>query len=352
MPASTLNYSARCALQSVLVGLMLSAAACSSRSAKAPSASASKESPVAVEMKGATVNNGELQVTALLVPKTAIPADDVAVVLRGLGDGKVVREEVKGVREVFPVDTLEKGQRVLFSFAMESAGLSEYQLAATWGDEAKALLQKQKTALPITSAQPEVVSADADTSSNDERDRSAAQSTTTQLIAKLDDTVPSQIDGVVRDKNDSKNREAIEGAARPPIAAGARGRINENQTLNSQGILVITGSDIRPDQTACSQAPCPKRVAVEVELYNDSAQHVSEIVLGAGLYWRDQGIATKFPEDGMALTPNESAAELDAVVLGPGERRTVRVRIDRDIPELPFGSFEPHIRIVTYKRHE
>lgn len=94
----------------------------------------------------------------------------------------------------------------------------------------------------------------------------------------------------------------------------------------------------------CSAPPCPSTYRLAGNLFNNSNQVVQQAELGVGFIWVPKGanldLSAQIPQD-------EENVEISGLNLAPQQSRPFNLDIDRVVPEVPNGSFQPVVRVIS-----
>lgn len=109
------------------------------------------------------------------------------------------------------------------------------------------------------------------------------------------------------------------------------------------GQLIIENLQISKSPGKCIQDQCLLSIKLSGQLHNTGSGSVESATLGVGFVFLEQGQALDLDN---AIPQNEELLELKSLNLGPGMRRSFRLVIDRQVPELSEGEYAPIVRIV------
>lgn len=93
---------------------------------------------------------------------------------------------------------------------------------------------------------------------------------------------------------------------------------------------------------------CPVRFTLDAEVANEGGGAAAEIVLATGFIWEQQRGA-KEGTPATTVPDQEEQLPLEGVVLRAGESRTIRLALDRAVPQFSGGSLKPVVRVVEFK---
>ena len=245
-----------------------------------------KQAPLSIDVAQAFFDQDKLNVKVIITTHTEISPDQIVLGIAGLRDGELVEETYKKISDVVASERLDAETKLAVRFELASKDLSEYQVKCNWGNDA------------------------------------------TELWAKLN---PS-----------------IETPANESRASLANQKIDQNllKTPAISGKLELSDLDIQSEELPCVLAPCDLNYTVVGRFLNGKETQVSTAKLAVGLYWAEEGQLPELPKTSEALSENEQVIEV-ALGLQSGEAATIRVKLDRSIPQVPGGSFIPHVRLIS-----
>jgi hypothetical protein len=94
----------------------------------------------------------------------------------------------------------------------------------------------------------------------------------------------------------------------------------------------------------CPDRTCPSAYSVSGQLLNSGGTIIHTVSLGVGFVWVPQGakldLSGQIPED-------EERIEITGLNLEPRQSRPFKLDIDRAVPTLSGGSYQPVVRIVS-----
>jgi len=111
-------------------------------------------------------------------------------------------------------------------------------------------------------------------------------------------------------------------------------------------MLEIKSVDIESMASECKLAPCDLTYTLHAELENKGQQAVHKASLAVGLYWVNEGQLPSLPNDNTSLGSFEELVELSNLEIASGDSQKIKVTLDRSVPQVPGGSFIPHIRLL------
>lgn len=279
--------------------------------------------PMSIDIVQAYLEQGRLHVKARLEAKTNIQTSGVVLQLTGLKDGEVTEEQIQRLSEITPVNDLSAGQAVSAQFELSTPALTEYQLRCSWGADAVALLSK---AAPGGVAQADDKRGHLGTASDGEV-RPAESDVHAQSTAEpLGQESTKELSHIL--ENDAENSRD------QGTALGAKQAVLSNMHIEE------TKSD-------CLGQFCQKLFSVSADLVNGGDLTIAEVTLGLGVYWAAEGTSPDLPRYGSPLSSTEKEIKLTRLNLRPGDSRPLKINVDRPIPSIPGGRFEPHLRLVT-----
>ena len=141
------------------------------------------------------------------------------------------------------------------------------------------------------------------------------------------------------------------------VAWGQESLVNETtpKTLSKQtkakpsSVLDIVGSELEEQETSCEKPPCDKRYAIRAEVANLGSQTVANIRLAVGIYFAPAGHVPAQKSHGEPLAEGEELLSLGDLKLPPGERKKIKIAVDRAVPTVPGGSFLPYARVIDFQ---
>ncbi len=117
---------------------------------------------------------------------------------------------------------------------------------------------------------------------------------------------------------------------------------------NRPPLLTIRKIELFRERGKCQETPCPIQLTVSGELYNSGQTAVCDIELAVGLIW----VAAGEDRKDASYDPDEAGEEhvrLTDLCLESGVAKPIRFVIDRDVPEIVGGAYQPMIRIVGFQ---
>ncbi len=296
----------------LIVGqLLFGLSGCSSHQAATPleklaAEDGAGEAPVAqppldIEIGQAFVHDESLHVKVYVRAQHEIPTSDVNVTLRGLKEGMLLGEKVQMLKESMSEQSLKPGDVVALNFEMPVEGLTEYQVKCSWGDEAKQPGQEPPSSKP------------------------------SELVLK--DALPQESD-------------ILAGVASAPEAEIAPETSSSPEAL--KGELELADLEAKREELPCTAPPCDLQYMFHARLKNSSNTAVESVRLALAIMWVNDGESPSFPPPLTAKQEGEELIELSGLTLSPGTEKKIRVKVDKDIPSVPGGSFIPYLRLLDY----
>lgn len=252
--------------------------------------------PLKVRVAQAFFNGEDLHIKVHVSTKTELPADSIVVEVSGLREGEIKESQYQQLSKVTGLPLLQAGQIIVVPFTLQAQELTEYQVRTTWGEEAQAVLRAH--------------------ASNEDASQSVKHAQNLPAEIELQTTPPNLL-------------------AR---AAGPELRL-ENLAVSEEELV-------------CDDAPCDLLYTLEAELVNHGEMAAHAPSLALGLYWANEGQVPQIPLSDQGLMPQEEHIFLDTLVLEPGARRPLRVRVDRAVPQVPGGRFIPHLRVLPQAKNQ
>lgn len=287
--------------------------------------------PVEVSVAQAFFDSNDLNVKVHLKTLKEMDPQNIIVGVSGLKEGKLVEESYQRVSDVIATDTLDEDSLVALRFTLSSGDLSEYQVKCNWGPG---------VSIPTVTAHVETLL---------EVAQPLAQSEEEQLEVALesDALIIEPTEGITRA---SLSRE-IELGEELDFAGGEKKDDNiqvvesEREAIE-QDDLRIQELDVENETILCSEPPCDIMYTVLAKLENKGTETVDSVQIAVGLYWANSGQLPKVPAPDAELQENEELIELSELNIASGKSKKVRVKLDRSVPDVPGGSFIPHVRLL------
>ncbi len=114
-------------------------------------------------------------------------------------------------------------------------------------------------------------------------------------------------------------------------------------------MVALNAVDIEEQVLDCPAQPCDLKYIVSAGIENGTPQAVGALKLAIGIYWVTEGLLPEIPAAGAPLSAAEEPIDLGGTVLAPGEKKRIRINVDRAIPVVPGGRFVPHLRLLEFK---
>jgi hypothetical protein len=311
-------------------------------SARAPLAADDSEraaaaiAPVEVSVAQAFFDNESLNVKVHLKTLTEMDPSNIVVGVSGLKEGTLVEESFQRVSEVVQETTLEEQSVVALRFKLSSEHLSEYQVKCNWGEGVIIPPSVVLSNIDESGAEDVLEIAEATEAIQEDAFIEAPESGSTRASLSRDFELPENEEFSV-DSVDSEDidQEMVE---IEPLQ-------DESEPLPAED-LYIAELDVENETILCNEPPCDIMYTVLAQLENRGAQTVDNVQIAVGLYWANSGQLPKVPNANSSLQDNEELIELDGLNIAAGSRATVRVKLDRSVPDVPGGSFIPHVRLL------
>lgn len=243
-----------------------------------------KKAPLSVDVAQAFFDQEKLNIKIILSTHTEVDPSQIVLGVSGLSDGELVEETYKKLSDVVAGDLLEADSKIAVRFELTQKDLTEYQVRCSWGNEAKDLWAK------LTPAEQK----------QEPQDARASLATS----------------------KDNLNLPALSGK------------------------LELSNLDIQSEQLQCVLPPCDLSYTVVGKFYNGTENVAQKAKLAVGLYWANDGQVPQIPDSNEQVNENEEVVEV-ALGLQSRETATIRVKLDRSVPQVPGGSFIPHVRLIS-----
>lgn len=257
--------------------------------AEATANNAVGEPPLKVEIAQAFFDHGKLNVKVRLQAKTSVNPAEVVVLLSGLREGSVVEEKAERLDSAFADKVMDSGETAVLRFELDSSDLTEYQVQCSWGSDAISLISDKNLRASLSTG--EVGQAKADGSQ---------------------DGTPS-----------------IEQQA--------------------EAAFSLTEIKLEAQESSCSNPPCDKMFTIYGSLINRTQSDVGEVQLALGLFWTNEGAKVSEIQAQAPKLENEEVIQLEDVVVKPGEKKRIRVKVDKPVPIVPGGAFVPRLRLLGFQ---
>lgn len=245
-----------------------------------------KQAPLSIEVAQAFFDQEKLNVKVVVTTHTEINPADIVIGIAGLRDGELVEETYKKISEVVASEELDAETKLIVRFELVSKDLSEYQVKCSWGKDARELWAKLTPSI----------------------DAPATESRAALANQKLD----------------------------PEIL----------KTPALSGNLELSELDIQSEELPCVIPPCDLSYTVVGKFFNGKEKTASTAKLAVGLYWANEGQLPQLPQATDTINENEEIVNV-ALGLESRESATIRVKLNRSVPQVPGGSFIPHVRLIS-----
>ncbi len=248
-----------------------------------------KEPPIEISVAQAFFEEHILRIKIRLRAKTMLDARELAVAVSGLREGDIVEEQLVCLSDRLQQDMMGEGQSALLDFALRESGLTEYQVRGSWGEDARKILARRRSGVQASAGQ---------------------------------------------------------GPAMPQVVEASAGKV---AVPEGTGMVALNAVDIEEQVLDCPAQPCDLKYIVSAGIENGTPQAVGALKLAIGIYWVTEGLLPEIPAAGAPLSAAEEPIDLGGTVLAPGEKKRIRINVDRAIPVVPGGRFVPHLRLLEFK---
>lgn len=293
--------------------------------------SAAEGSPFRMSVGQSFFKAGDLHLRVYLEALQDIPTDQVAVEAVGLHQGKVVSRDVKFLNQVLANPTVAATQSVIIPLTLSGEELSEYQIRGMWGDDARA--KRPEGELGVEGL-----------SSGSTKKETTANNTTTKPLggnsadqAELSSVAAQHQPAEPETESDADSNHLAEKLLDP---------LQEISPGSEQPSLALLDFRTERKNIACDDKNCPQLLSVFGTIKNTGQAPLTNISLAVGLFWQEGRQSPVLPEPLSPVLANERAVGIPQQILMPGESRRIRLNIDREVPVIPGGSFEPHVRLL------
>lgn len=109
--------------------------------------------------------------------------------------------------------------------------------------------------------------------------------------------------------------------------------------------LELVDLEFVEDSRTCSGVVCERRVTVKGALDNQTASKFEEAKIAVGIQWVKDGQKIAVRAQSSEPYPDEQVLEIGS--LSSGDRRSFVIELEKSLPELPGGSFEPTVRLLS-----
>ncbi len=107
---------------------------------------------------------------------------------------------------------------------------------------------------------------------------------------------------------------------------------------------------LRREPIACRQPPCDESCAFEAELRNGTAMPLRNISLALGVLFVPAGSSAPTVAPLAPLQADEQEVRLEGLEIPAKSAKSIEVKIDQPLVELPDGTFVPRLRLLQYKQ--
>ena len=264
------------------------------KTANAPEKTAQR-APINLEVMQAQIGgNNSLEIVADVEALTKLDTNRVAIVASGFSNSTLKQEQIQKLSDISPKQEMQKGDKVLARFTLDDAqGITDYQVKASWGADADAILAKQSSDMQ-----------------------------------KEDDALRTQLDSHITDTPLEEKQPETKGEGVPAVSISIES--TEKSPVN------------------CVDNVCDTLLSLNTLITNNASSKINSVTLGVGLFWANDGQIPEFPKYGDVAADSEELVSLSELFIASGESRFVRIKIDRPFPNVPGGAFVPHVRLINF----
>lgn len=271
-----------------------------------PAFASENASPITMEVAQKFFDGSALTLRVHLKTLTEVDPREVAIEAVGLQQGSVVARDLRFLDEVVTAEHIPAGKRLVVTLTVANSDISEYQVRGMWGEDALA-----------------------------KRDSHSGEQAQVKLA-----------------KDVSGESEASQARASLGNEATATSQVDLQTTENvkdaeHQAELELSIVRVERQEIDCPNASCPQFVTLYGELKNTGSTAVTDVELAVGLFWKEGAKTPKLPAAFSELAANERAVTLPTHILLSGEKKRLRLNIDRAVPQIPGGTFVPHARVLA-----
>ena len=113
----------------------------------------------------------------------------------------------------------------------------------------------------------------------------------------------------------------------------------------NQGVT-LENLTLEKKSTPCEQTPCDVFFTLQGELKNSTPDNVNSVEIAVRLIWVNEGEQAPVIQGSVPVGPEDELVELSNLELLPGAEKKIRISIDRAVPQVPGGRFEPSVRLI------
>jgi hypothetical protein len=289
-------------------------------------ANSDSQVPLSVSVQQAFVKDNKLHVKVRVDAKQSVKTEQVIVGVTGLNDGNITEQQFKKLNEISTGQELEPGQALALDFVLNSNAITEYQVRCSWGEDAIKLAKS----LSMDPPNSDIQSARAMLNENAITQTSLSEASDSRIAKHL-----SEVDIVEQTIQNSvlSNEHLL-----TPVV-----------NISSEKNVAIHLSPLRISKrlSSCPNKVCDYLYTVESSLINDSEKIITSVVLAVGLNWVNNGQQPVSPDNFLPTKPNEDELSIGNLQLKPDETRPLRINIDKPVPSVAGGGFQPSVRIVS-----
>lgn len=230
---------------------------------------------------------GNLNVKLYLTPLSALEPKNLLLSLVGLSEGEVLGEKQRLLSDFTEEPKLVPGKRVVALLELPAEGLREYQVRCSWGEDAQKLASSPNS-----------------------------------------------------------SEKAVRQEATAPALPSQSSYQHSDAALQEIAPLLLQDFNYEIEEPPCKKTPCERFFTLFATLRNNAPQTLLEVNLAAGFVWLNEG--EKFPPvlDNSPLREGEEVIQLRNLNLRSGALKALRIAVDRPVPELEGGRYEPYLRIL------
>ena len=278
-----------------------------------------ENTPFSMQVAQKFYNNDSLILRVHLTTKVAVSPADLAVEAVGLRNGEVISRDLRFLDSVISTPILESDKKISVSLQLDDPSITEYQIRGMWGADAHA----KRLASLDNAGKKEIL----DTAANMPIPASSMNSRASLATNLVEPNLSDQKESTPPEiKILPENQEVV--ASSNPL------------------VLEIIKTDRKA--TDCGgQDNCPEIVTMYGILENKSNSAISDIRLAVGLFWQEGDTKPQLPAPGSAITGNEREVRLPTAILLPGEKKRIRLFVDRELPVIPGGRFIAKARVLS-----
>ncbi|MBL7662765.1 hypothetical protein JNK13_08435 [bacterium] len=238
---------------------------------------------------------GLLSVTGSITAKTDWPTNNAVLELSTFVNGERKASKYVYLDQALGKEMLKRNSKDILALSIESMGATDYQMRLLWGAETKQFAKNN---------------------TNEISDQSQA---------KIETTKPQS------------------SAANTTDQGSAPQTATKEELKEKLDALALVELETISNTIACSVPPCDLELVVSGKIYNPTATTIKDPKLALGLAYAPDGRPTPTAAD----PSTEEIVELSGVTIDSGQKRVIKLTVDRPVPQIPGGKFVPVLRIVT-----